>query len=75
MSRTPAARVQCANNLKPIGLACHSFHDVQRALPVCDLGDNWGTWAVLILPYMEQANLYSHWNVAQRYYVQPPEDD
>src|SRR5262249_16984113 len=40
-------------------------------LPACDLGDNWATWAVLILPYVEQTNLYQNWDLKFRYYVQP----
>src|SRR5262245_37464262 len=69
--RDAAARIQCTNNLKQIGLACHGFHDAQQALPACDLGDNWPTWAVLILPHLEQDNLYRLWDLHYRYYVQP----
>src|SRR5437588_12214952 len=68
--RSAAARLQCANNLKQIGLACHSFHDSNNALPACDLGDCWPTWAVLIMPYLEQGNVYNNWVIAQRYYNQ-----
>jgi len=71
--REAAARMKCSNNLKQLGLAVHGFHDANDAIPACDLGDNWPTWAVLLLPYIEQDNVYRNWNVAARYYNQRPE--
>ena len=58
--REAAARTQCVNNLKQIGLGMHNFHDAMGALPYCRTGghsqDN--TWCVILLPYIEQNALY-----------------
>ncbi len=56
--REAAARLQCANNLKQIALAMHNYHDAQAVLPsgVGSHGCCWGTWPVLVLPYIEQEN-------------------
>jgi prepilin-type N-terminal cleavage/methylation domain-containing protein/prepilin-type processing-associated H-X9-DG protein len=57
--REAAARLKCQNNLKQLGLAMHNYHDANSALPmgVGSHGCCWGTWQVLILPYLEQQNL------------------
>jgi len=60
--REAAARTQCMNNLKQIGLASHSHHDSSSALPpgfVTTSGwDNCWSWMGKLLPYVEQRNLY-----------------
>ena len=58
--REAANRMSCSNNLKQIGLACHNYHDTYQSLPYSrsDPGD---TWAVLLLPFIEQDNLYRTW--------------
>jgi prepilin-type N-terminal cleavage/methylation domain-containing protein len=75
--REAAARMSCSNNLKQLGLAMHSYHDAKSQLPSggahnrdgADAASadstSWGpSWAVSILPYIEQDNLYKGYNYA-----------
>ena len=75
--REAAARAKCQNNLKQIGLALHSFHDVNNRLPIS--GDNGRTdgltpeppygrrdllnWSFWILPQLEQGNIFDRHTV------------
>ncbi len=69
--REAASRTQCANNLKQIALACHGYHDVNNALPPSRLDHRGGiTWAVHLLPYIEQDNFFKQWDVSRLYYDQ-----
>src|SRR5947199_9573940 len=68
--REAAARTQCQNNLKQIGLAMHNYHDANKGLPpgyrahgayvdgATDTAPGWG-WAAFILPFIEQATLHA----------------
>jgi prepilin-type N-terminal cleavage/methylation domain-containing protein len=56
--RDAASRIKCANNLKQLGLAMHQFHDGYGALPVGFNEYAWGTWQVVILPYIEQESMF-----------------
>jgi hypothetical protein len=55
-------RTQCRNNLKMIALALHNYHDVYAAFPpaytVDENGQRLHSWRTLILPWMEQDELY-----------------
>jgi prepilin-type N-terminal cleavage/methylation domain-containing protein/prepilin-type processing-associated H-X9-DG protein len=55
--REAAARTQCTNNMKQLGLAMHNYHDANNAFPYEYF--NGPPWPVVILPYIEQQNLYN----------------
>ena len=69
--RESAARMQCSNNSKQLCLAMHSFHDSLGYLPpsvmmnstvsdISEYNQSFGpNWVVMILPYIEQGNLYN----------------
>ena len=70
--REAAARTQCGNNLKQIGLAVHNYHDANKCLPPARIDTDGGaTWCVLILPYLDQLPLYDLWDLKREYYNQP----
>lgn len=57
-----AYRTQCKNNLKQIGLALHSYHDQQQMFPIAIQPQFDRSWRVTILPFMQQNELYEHYN-------------
>ena len=76
--RDAAARSQCQNNLKQIGLGIHNYHDTTKAFPPFRLappsnGNGYATWFVMILPHIEQGNAYNLWDLKKRYIEQPVE--
>src|SRR4029078_7019584 len=74
MAREAARRTQCGNHLKQLGLAAQNFNDVRGWLPPrrvsndnTDANQNFVTWAILLLPYVEQQNYYSQWDITMAY--------
>jgi prepilin-type N-terminal cleavage/methylation domain-containing protein len=76
--REAGNRMTCANNLKQIGLAMHTYHSAHGKLPpgeleVLPIGQlAHGLWTdnlqyvgclVYLLPYLEQQNIYNQLNV------------
>jgi len=82
--REAANRIQCANNLKQLGLACHNFHDTYGWLPPSRLVPTQTypglgsvtsphcSWAVLLMPFLEQDNAYRQFDITRRYVRQSP---
>jgi prepilin-type N-terminal cleavage/methylation domain-containing protein/prepilin-type processing-associated H-X9-DG protein len=72
--REAAARTQCQNNLKQMGLAAHNYESTNKCLPprhgtVLIAGKVYSNDAspqALILPYVEQANKYNQFNFNYR---------
>jgi len=69
-AREAARRMQCANNLRQVCQASHQFHDAKQGLPSCRLHDQYATWAVQLLPYLERNDVFRLWDLTQIYYDQ-----
>lgn len=68
-AREAARRMQCSANLRQIGLALHNYHDTFLEFPPGKIteGNCCGTksgsnWAIMILPFLEQGNLYDRYD-------------
>jgi prepilin-type N-terminal cleavage/methylation domain-containing protein len=78
--RAAAARIQCANNLKQIGLAMHNYMDTNNGLPPngnylwngagVTTTNAWSA-AARILPQIEQENLFRGIDFTTSYNTQP----
>ncbi len=82
--RDTAARLNCANNLKQIGLALQNYHGVANCFPPgyfdgdtsrsnlasSDVGPGWG-WGAILLPYLEQNNVYNQIDFRQTVGIVP----
>jgi prepilin-type N-terminal cleavage/methylation domain-containing protein len=64
--RSAAARTQCQNNLKQLGLAMHNFNDTYGHLPSNIRPSAQNTvrvrWTTFLLPFYEQDNIYHIYN-------------
>jgi prepilin-type N-terminal cleavage/methylation domain-containing protein len=63
--REAANRIRCANNLHQIGLAMHNYEAANETLPPSRIHGEGPSWAWLILPNLEQDNLYRQWDFAR----------
>jgi prepilin-type N-terminal cleavage/methylation domain-containing protein/prepilin-type processing-associated H-X9-DG protein len=74
--REAASRTKCTNNLKQLALAIHSYHDAYGNIPpnAKTINYNWArdstvagpntwTWIARILPWIEQGNLATTYNI------------
>ena len=67
--RGAAARMQCSNNLKQLGLAFHGYHDVNNGFPPYRVSaPQIHGWATFVLPYIEQDNLFKKYSFTANWY-------
>jgi len=80
--RAAAAKTQCGNNLRQIGLALHQYHDAQKSFPpgISSRGETdplpFLAWSARLLPYLEQQALWDQavaaYQVTKDFRVSPP---
>jgi len=66
-AREAARRAQCTNNMRQIALALHNYHDTFGVFPALGVATtsrltNYHiySWALMVLPYVEQRSLYDN---------------
>ena len=74
-AREAARRMQCANNLKNIGVGLHNYHSSYNTFPagmVLYAYYDWGfAWSAMILPFMEQNMVAAKFDYTVAYYKPP----
>jgi Protein of unknown function (DUF1559) len=65
----PHRRFECANHLKQIGIALHTYHDTYGSFPPAYVADENGkpmhSWRVLLLPFMEEQPIYNQYDFSE----------
>ncbi len=74
-AREAARRTTCQNQIRQIGIACQNYADVRREFPKAtsrldpsDSREDW-SYVVLVLPYMEQLNVFTQIDKTQFWYA------
>jgi prepilin-type N-terminal cleavage/methylation domain-containing protein/prepilin-type processing-associated H-X9-DG protein len=71
--RESARRTQCANNLKQLGVALHTFESATGRIPGIGETTEAG-WGVQFLPYIEQAALVNNYDSSVAWYADANQD-
>ncbi len=66
--REAANKMTCASNLRQLGIAFHNYHNDHNNFPPARIARNqFATWAVVILPYVEQQSIHRQWNLQRNF--------
>jgi len=69
-AREAARRTQCTNQLKQLGTAVHLWHDIRKGIVPANLtGRGMATWHVLLLPQLEEQNVFDRIDVTRTWYT------
>jgi prepilin-type N-terminal cleavage/methylation domain-containing protein len=71
-AREAARRASCKNNLKQVGLACHTYHDAFGQFPPGQITATNASWGIFILPYLDEKPLYAIYDAG--YFAVIPSD-
>lgn len=71
-AREAARRMSCSNNLKQNALALHNYESTYKTLPPSGIDFNQMSWAVMILPFMEQNALFNQFKLSDKVGGQNP---
>jgi len=70
-AREAARRIECANNLKQMGLALQNYHDSYKSFPSGFVFPNKTFWSGLLLQQMEEVPLYDTLNFSAAWTAPP----
>jgi len=71
-AREASRRIKCQNHLKQIALGVHNFSDTHGYLIPARIDYQYLGWTVMLLPYIEQNNLYVQFNMKTQVSTQSP---
>jgi prepilin-type N-terminal cleavage/methylation domain-containing protein/prepilin-type processing-associated H-X9-DG protein len=66
-AREAARRIQCANNLRQLGLGMHNGHSAMNGFPMNETVPVARYWGAQVISYMEQINVYNTYNISVAY--------
>jgi prepilin-type N-terminal cleavage/methylation domain-containing protein/prepilin-type processing-associated H-X9-DG protein len=67
-ARESARMLKCSTNLKQLGLAVDVFHETYEKYPPARYRDDYPSWLVLILPFLEATGEFDMWDLTKPYY-------